>query len=518
MKKKIRLMILTVIMTLMAVGTFTVNAAAQSGTNTRASGGPIITDIRLLTPQAVYSDVVVEAQVTYQNAASGVDSVYLDFGLIELGANYGGVGVASNENGTLTVQENGVFQKELGRQTLRSVTIRDRAGNSRTYEYNSAKNKLVDESGQYTINGLSYVIQSYDKGVFVEDIWFEKNGKPVTQRTFAPGENLDVVLKLRNQSDTAFQFTPSKCEVRWRQMYGDAFFDAKSTGTAPITVAPKGSAEVRLSLPLGKSAPKGDYYINTLCITSVDGKRIWMYGSFFTGHSLEYEGKLITIPWGGSESWEESKVDFTIKAEAQEPSKPQKPSQTEKPSEPSKPSKPDKKVKVKKVKVIGEKSAAEGSKIQLKVKISPSNATNKDVKWTSSNKKVATINAKGVVTLKKNSGGKTVTITATAKDGSGKKGTIKIKSEKKRGKVKSIKISGKKQMKAGKTQKLKATVKVQGSAPKKVKWTVDNKKYATVNASGTVKAKKAGKGKTIRVTAKATDRSGKKATFKIKIK
>lgn len=500
MKKKIRLMILTVIMTLMAVCTFAVSAAAQSGTNTRASGGPIITDIRLLTPQAVYSDVVVKAQVTYQNAASGVDSVYLDFGMIELGGNYGGNGNVTNENGTLTVQENGVFQKKLGRQTLQSVRITDGAGNSRTYEYNSAKNKLVDESGQYTINGLSYVIQPYDKGVLVEDIWFEKNGKPVTQRTFAQGENLDVVLKLRNQSDTAFTFTPSQCNVRWREMYGDAFFDAKSTGTMPITVAPKGSAEVRLSLPLGKSASKGDYRINTLSITSVDGKRIWMYGSFFTGHSLEYEGKLIAIPWGGSEPWEESKVDFTIKAEAQEPSK------------------PNEKVKVKKVKVIGEKSAAEGSKIQLKVKIKPGNATNKDVKWTSSNKKVATVNAKGVVTLKKNSGGKTVTITATAKDGSGKKGTIKIKSEKKRGKVKSIKISGKKQMKAGKTQKLKATVKVQGSAPKKVKWTVDNKKYATVNASGTVKAKKAGKGKTIRVTAKATDGSGKKATFKIKIK
>lgn len=130
MKKKIRLMILTVIMTLMAVGTFAVSAAAQSGTNTRASGGPIITDIRLLTPQAVYSDVVVKAQVTYQNAVSGVDYINLDFGIIQLGTNYGSIGVETNENGTLTEQEKGVFRKELGRQTLRSVTIRDRAGNS----------------------------------------------------------------------------------------------------------------------------------------------------------------------------------------------------------------------------------------------------------------------------------------------------------------------------------------------------------------------------------------------------
>ncbi|WP_283682492.1 Ig-like domain-containing protein [Parablautia sp. Marseille-Q6255] len=179
---------------------------------------------------------------------------------------------------------------------------------------------------------------------------------------------------------------------------------------------------------------------------------------------------------------------------------------------------PNKKVKVKKVKITGEKSAPAGSKIRLQVKVTPKNATNKDVKWKSSNTKVATVNAKGVVTLKKNSGGKTVTITATAKDGSGKKDTIKIKSEKKRAKVKSIKISGKTKMKAGKTQKLKATVKVQGNAPKKVKWSVDNKKYATVSANGTVKAKKEGKGKTIRVTAKAMDGSNVKATFRIKIK
>ena len=49
---------------------------------------------------------------------------------------------------------------------------------------------------------------------------------------------------------------------------------------------------------------------------------------------------------------------------------------------------------------------AAGKKVQLKASIAPSNATDKSVTWTSSNKKVATVNAKGLVTFKKNAGGK----------------------------------------------------------------------------------------------------------------
>lgn len=44
------------------------------------------------------------------------------------------------------------------------------------------------------------------------------------------------------------------------------------------------------------------------------------------------------------------------------------------------------------------------------------------------------------------------------------------------------------------------------------------KTYATVNSKGVVKTKKAGKGKTVKITAQATDGTGKKATVKIKIK
>ena len=159
---------------------------------------------------------------------------------------------------------------------------------------------------------------------------------------------------------------------------------------------------------------------------------------------------------------------------------------------------------------------AAGKKVKLKAPIAPSNATDKSVTWTSSNKKVATVNAKGLVTFKKNAGGKKVTITATAKDGSKKFAKITLTCMK--GSVKSIKLSGKTTVKSGKTTKLKAKVSTKnGKANKTVVWSSSNTKLATVDKNGKVKTVKGKKG-TVKITAKATDGSGKKATIKIKIK
>lgn len=159
---------------------------------------------------------------------------------------------------------------------------------------------------------------------------------------------------------------------------------------------------------------------------------------------------------------------------------------------------------------------AAGKKVKLKASIAPSNATDKSVTWTSSNKKVATVNAKGLVTFKKNAGGKKVTITATAKDGSKKFAKITLTCMK--GSVKSIKLSGKTTVKSGKTTKLKAKVSTKnGKANKTVVWSSSNTKLATVDKNGKVKTVKGKKG-TVKITAKATDGSGKKATIKIKTK
>ena len=80
---------------------------------------------------------------------------------------------------------------------------------------------------------------------------------------------------------------------------------------------------------------------------------------------------------------------------------------------------------VKKVKLIAKTKKIKVKKsTTIKAVLSPSKGISKEVSWTSSNPKIATVNAKGKVTgIKK---GK-VKITATAKDGSGRKAKITIK-------------------------------------------------------------------------------------------
>ena len=158
---------------------------------------------------------------------------------------------------------------------------------------------------------------------------------------------------------------------------------------------------------------------------------------------------------------------------------------------------------------------AAGKKVQLHVSVLPADVTNKSVTWSSSNPKVAKVSSSGKVFFLKKTGGKKVTITATANDGSGKKASITLKSMK--GVVKKIKLKGKKKVKAGKTLKLKAKVKASKGANKKLEWISSNPEYATVK-NGKVKALKAGKGKRVKITARALDGSGKKASIKIKIK
>lgn len=175
------------------------------------------------------------------------------------------------------------------------------------------------------------------------------------------------------------------------------------------------------------------------------------------------------------------------------------------------------KVKVGKIKLLGvSKKISEGKKIVLKTVISPNNASNKTIVWKSSNPKVATVTQSGIVTMKKKTGGKKVAITAIATDGSNKYTSWKITSMK--GVVKKVKINGKKRIKAGKTLKLKAKILATKHANKKLLWKSNNSKLATVNQKGVVKVHKKAKGKTIKITAFATDGSNKKSTIKIKVK
>nr|WP_295277928.1 penicillin-binding Tp47 domain C-containing protein [uncultured Blautia sp.] len=120
------------------------------------------------------------------------------------------------------------------------------------------------------------------------------------------------------------------------------------------------------------------------------------------------------------------------------------------------------------------------------------------VKYTSSNKKVATVSSKGVVTAKK--AGKTV---ITVKAG---KYTAKVTIQVKKPTLKLAKSSA--TIKKGKSVTIKATAAPKGT----VKYKSSNKKVATVSSKGVVKGKKKGTA-TITVTC-----NGVSKKFKVKVK
>lgn len=80
-------------------------------------------------------------------------------------------------------------------------------------------------------------------------------------------------------------------------------------------------------------------------------------------------------------------------------------------------------VKVSKITVNGKKNMKVGATQQLTAVISPENAYDKSVTWTSSDTAIATVDEKGIVTAV--ASGK-VTITCKANDGSGKKASFRI--------------------------------------------------------------------------------------------
>lgn len=84
-------------------------------------------------------------------------------------------------------------------------------------------------------------------------------------------------------------------------------------------------------------------------------------------------------------------------------------------------------------------------------------------------------------------------------------------------KVKKIDLSGiSNQIAAGKKILLKANVKPYNAKNKKLRWSSSDPKIARVNQNGLVMIRKKTGGKTVVITAKATDGSGVKATYKIK--
>lgn len=175
-----------------------------------------------------------------------------------------------------------------------------------------------------------------------------------------------------------------------------------------------------------------------------------------------------------------------------------------------------------------EAEVSAGGTLKMMPYIMPMDADDLTLVWKSSDESIATVDKNGVVKAAEDAAGKTVEITATAADQNKVTATCLVTITKKQGNkpsdtkkvaVKKIKLSAtKKTVKAGKSLKIKATITPVKATNKKLTWKSSKKKYATVNSKGVVKAKKAGKGHTVKITATSVSNPKVKGTIKIKIK
>lgn len=136
---------------------------------------------------------------------------------------------------------------------------------------------------------------------------------------------------------------------------------------------------------------------------------------------------------------------------------------------------------------VGDKTVTMGlnQTRQLQVKITPSDTTNKNVQWTSSNNSVATVDSNGVV-ISKNSG--STIITATTHNGLKTEFFIEVETP-----VTNITLNSNEiNLNPGGTFKLDATVNPSNASNKNIKWISANESIATVDQSGNVTADVAG--------------------------
>ena len=144
-----------------------------------------------------------------------------------------------------------------------------------------------------------------------------------------------------------------------------------------------------------------------------------------------------------------------------------------------------------------------GESVALSVKTVPASGKT-TLQYSSSDKNVVTVSAKGVIKGKKKG---TAKVTITAPSGVKKKVTVQVKKA-----PSSVRITaGKRKLKKGKSTKLRIKLS-KGSASYQLRYRSTNPKVATVSAAGKVKAKKKG---TTRIQVQSFN--GKKASIRVKV-
>lgn len=161
-----------------------------------------------------------------------------------------------------------------------------------------------------------------------------------------------------------------------------------------------------------------------------------------------------------------------------------------------------------------------GKSVTIKKTITPSNASNKKVYWTTSDKEVATVSTRGTVKAKSNGD---VTITAQAADGSGVKAKYSIHVVTK---VSSIsldtdsdspyitKLSSGVFVKKGINFYAAATISPETASDKSLSWSSSNDSVASVDQDGYISPQGDGIAK---ITVQALDGSNKKAVYTVMV-
>lgn len=150
-----------------------------------------------------------------------------------------------------------------------------------------------------------------------------------------------------------------------------------------------------------------------------------------------------------------------------------------------------------------------GSSKTITANISPSNASNKSLKWTSTNTGVATVSNGTVKAVAPG----TATITAATTDGSKKSASCVVTVKQGVTSLSLNKTSA--TLGVGNSTQLTVTVQPGNASNKSVSWSSSNSGVASVNSSGLVTAKAAG---TATITVKSNDGTNKSASCTITVK
>ena len=157
------------------------------------------------------------------------------------------------------------------------------------------------------------------------------------------------------------------------------------------------------------------------------------------------------------------------------------------------------------------KAITKGSSYNLNAVVTPNNATNKNLSYTSSNTKVATVDKNGKVIGK--SAGTTI-ITVVSKDGSNKKATCKITVKNPIRINKIVLNKNNLTIRKNKTYQLKTVIYPNNATNKNLTWTSSNDKIVKVDRNGKITTKGIG---TAVVSVGSNDGSKKSARIIIKV-